>query len=195
MERAAYYIALLMVVLSPPMIGMWFIIHPFARYWRRKGPVFTYIAIGAFIATGMFIIYLFREPLLAIHFGVKTPLVIIAAILFAISFAIGVQLRRHLSITAMLGLPEISKSGGKLITEGIYSRIRHPRYVEVGFGVAATALFCNYLIGYVLFFLYIPFIYIVVLIEEKELKERFGKDYEEYCGKVPRFIPKIKGSH
>lgn len=192
METAAYYIALTMVVVSPPMIGMWFIIHPFAKYWRRKGPAITYIVVVIFIAIGMFVIFLFREPLMAVHFGVKIPLVVIAGILFAFMLVIGVQLRRYLSIAAMLGLPEISKAGGKLLTEGIYSHIRHPRYVEVGLGVAATALFCNYLIGYILFFLYIPFIYIVVLIEEKELKERFGKEYEEYCRKVPRFIPKRK---
>jgi len=191
METAAYYIALIMVVVSPPMICMWFIIHPFAKYWRRKGPAITYIVVVIFIVIGMFVIFLFREPLMAVHFGVKTPLVVIAGILFAFMLVIGIQLRRYLSIAAMLGLPEISKSGGKLLTEGIYSHIRHPRYVEVGLGVATTALLCNYLIGYILFFLYIPFIYIVVLIEEKELKDRFGKDYEEYCKKVPRFIPHI----
>jgi len=33
--------------------------------------------------------------------------------------------------------------------------------------------------------------HIIVLLEEKELKERFGHDYEEYCRRVPRYIPKI----
>lgn len=190
METAAYYVALMMIVVSPPMICMWFIIHPFAKYWRRKGPVFTYIIVMLFIAAGMFVIYLFREPLMTIRFGVKTPLVLISAVLFALMLAIGLHLRRKLSIAAMLGLPEVSEHGGGIIKEGIYSRIRHPRYVEVGLGVAATALFCNYLIGYVLFFLYIPFIYIVIRLEERELRERFGKDYEEYVKRVPRFIPK-----
>jgi protein-S-isoprenylcysteine O-methyltransferase Ste14 len=31
--------------------------------------------------------------------------------------------------------------------------------------------------------------HIIVLLEEKELKERFGRGYEEYCRRVPRYIP------
>jgi protein-S-isoprenylcysteine O-methyltransferase Ste14 len=37
----------------------------------------------------------------------------------------------------------------------------------------------------------LPVMHIIVLLEEKELKERFGRDYEDYCRRVPRYIPKI----
>jgi protein-S-isoprenylcysteine O-methyltransferase Ste14 len=39
-----------------------------------------------------------------------------------------------------------------------------------------------------------PAIHLVVLLEEPELRERFGAEYEEYCGRVPRYIPKRQGS-
>jgi protein-S-isoprenylcysteine O-methyltransferase Ste14 len=29
----------------------------------------------------------------------------------------------------------------------------------------------------------------VVLLEERELRDRFGAEYDEYCGRVPRYIP------
>jgi len=192
MESLAYYLALMMIVISPPMICMWFIIHPFAGFWRRKGPVCTYSVVGTFITTGMLLIYLFRAPLLAVHYGVNPCLVGLSAFLFLCMLLIGIQLRRHLSMSTMFGLPEVSDHEGKLLAEGIYARIRHPRYLEVGFGVAAIALFCNYLAVYILFFLYIPFIYLVILLEEKELKERFGEKYLEYAKSVPRFIPGMK---
>ena len=49
----------------------------------------------------------------------------------------------------------------------------------------------NYLALYLVFLLTLPVIHIIVLLEEKELKERFGRDYEAYCRRVPRYIPKI----
>jgi protein-S-isoprenylcysteine O-methyltransferase Ste14 len=29
----------------------------------------------------------------------------------------------------------------------------------------------------------------VVLLEERELRDRFGAEYDEYCRRVPRYIP------
>jgi len=193
METVAYYIALVMTVVSPPMILTWFLVHPFAHWWRRVGVTRTYIILGTLIIMTMAGIFAIREPLLKVHYGVKMPLVALSAVLFAIAMYIGFRLRRHLSVRAMIGVPEVSpdEKNRRLITEGIYSRIRHPRYVEVGFGVAATALFTNYLICYILFLVYIPTIYFVVLIEERELRQRFGKAYDDYCRTVPRFIPEL----
>jgi len=36
----------------------------------------------------------------------------------------------------------------------------------------------------------LPLIYFIVRLEERELRERFGTAYEEYCRQVPRFVPK-----
>jgi protein-S-isoprenylcysteine O-methyltransferase Ste14 len=30
---------------------------------------------------------------------------------------------------------------------------------------------------------------VLVLLEERELRDRFGAEYEEYCRQVPRWIP------
>jgi protein-S-isoprenylcysteine O-methyltransferase Ste14 len=54
----------------------------------------------------------------------------------------------------------------------------------------AIALFTNYLAVYILVIVFIPVIYGVVLLEERELRERFGQEYERYCVEVPRFFPK-----
>jgi protein-S-isoprenylcysteine O-methyltransferase Ste14 len=99
----------------------------------------------------------------------------------------------YLTIGILIGLPEITRDDypGTLLTEGIYSRIRHPRYVGSFFFVLGLAFLANAPIPYLVASALIPLIYIIVFLEERELNKRFGSDYEKYCQKVPRFIPKI----
>lgn len=51
------------------------------------------------------------------------------------------------------------------------------------------AVFANYLGAYVVAALTAPTIHLIVLLEEKELKARFGAEYEEYMATVPRYVP------
>ena len=83
------------------------------------------------------------------------------------------------------------RTGESAHSAGIYSRLRHPRYVESLLWILSYALFTNYLAMYVAFLLMLPIMHLVVLFEEKELKERFGVEYEEYCRRVPRYIPRV----
>ena len=83
---------------------------------------------------------------------------------------------------------------GKLLTEGIYGTIRHPRYVKLVLFILAYSFLANYLASYAVAFLTVPILYLVVLLEERELAERFGSAYEEYCDRVPRFFPNRRTS-
>jgi protein-S-isoprenylcysteine O-methyltransferase Ste14 len=195
METIAYYVALITIMTIPAAGLVWFLIHPLARWWRRVGPVGTYLAIGVAVVGAMWGIYLARASLLATRFGVRTPLAIAACALFGVGSYIRAQVRRQLRAAVVLGVPEISdQDRGRLVVEGIYSRVRNPRYVGVGLQLAAMALFANYLAPYMLVLAYIPTIYAIVLLEERELEARFGDAYREYCRKVPRFFPQARGS-
>jgi len=192
MDTIAYWLALLTVVMVPPFMLMWYIVHPFARFWRRKGPVKTYSSLILLILLIMRALYIMREPILRAHYGVNWLLVILAIQIFAISMLMGFVRMRHLKPSVMFGLPEIrgEEYPGKLLTEGIYAKIRHPRYVEVWLGLLAIALFTNYVAVYILVAVFVPLTCGVVLLEERELRERFGEEYEKYCAEVPRFFPK-----
>jgi len=194
MEAAAYWVALITVVAVPPVALFWFIVHPFTRWWRALGPVKAYLILFGVIGLLMVLMVHFREPLLHVRFGVSRPLTVLAILLFATSMAIGVLRTRHLTPAVLFGLPQLSNRShpGKLITDGIYAHIRHPRYVQVGLGLIAVALFANYLATYVIAAAYVPVVYALALLEERELRDRFGKEYEQYANRVPRFLPRVK---
>jgi protein-S-isoprenylcysteine O-methyltransferase Ste14 len=79
-----------------------------------------------------------------------------------------------------------------LVTSGPYSKVRHPGYlglVLIYFGFALSFAVVWMLIPAVIFTI---LTYLTAIKEEKLLKERFRKEYEEYARQVPwRFIPRI----
>ena len=192
MNTVRYYIALLVLIALPPGVLLWFFIHPFARFWRKLGPVWTYVILSVPTAALMATVFLLRRPILTVEYGTQTPLAGLAVVLAVTGFVIQRKRREHLTSTILTGIPELSRSGdpGKLLTEGIYGMIRHPRYVELMLFVLAYACFANYLATYVATLLTVPTLYLVVVLEERELLERFGEDYREYCEAVPRFFPR-----
>jgi protein-S-isoprenylcysteine O-methyltransferase Ste14 len=80
-----------------------------------------------------------------------------------------------------------------LLTDGIYARMRHPRYVEVVLGTLVYCLIANYVGAYIVLGASVPVLYVVALLEERELRRRFGAAYEAYARRVPRFVPRPGG--
>ena len=76
-----------------------------------------------------------------------------------------------------------------MLCEGIYARIRHPRYLEIFLALISFALFTNCLASYVILAARVPALFAIIHIEERELRDRFGEEYVRYCARVPRFWP------
>jgi protein-S-isoprenylcysteine O-methyltransferase Ste14 len=81
---------------------------------------------------------------------------------------------------------------GTLITSGQYSKVRHPGYSGL------VLIYFGFALGFAVVWMLVPAVIFTILTcltaikEEEFLKERFGKEYEEYARRVPwRFIPKI----
>ena len=91
------------------------------------------------------------------------------------------------------GTPVPIEPPKKFVYSGIYSYVRNPIYV--GYVLIFFSYF--FIFGHSGLLLY-PFIGIIVLhfyiilIEEKALRRRFGKAYEDYLKKVPRWIPRLQ---
>jgi len=194
MDTARYVVAILMLVGVSYAIPYWFIVHPFVSFWRRLGLRVAYsilILISLVLAVAA---YMLKDRILTVEYGTSLPLIVFAAIWYGAAIAIQLRVKRHLKFRILAGIPELESSGqgGTLLQEGIYAHIRHPRYMSFMFGILAIALFTNYLAMYVLVPLSAAALYVVVLLEEKELRNRFGDDYVRYSQRVPRFIPQMR---
>ena len=192
MTTFRHVLTLLMLMFMPGAVLFWFLVHPFIRFWRRLGLrralAIYYTLMVAFVAG----VFLLRKTLLAVDFGTNPVLIAVAVPMLAASIVLRRKISRHLRFSTLGGLPELAPESHPqpLLTEGIYSRIRHPRYVEALLVMASLALIANNLASYVNWIIGIPGVLLIVRIEEHELRDRFGAEYEAYCARVPRFVPR-----
>jgi protein-S-isoprenylcysteine O-methyltransferase Ste14 len=191
LEPIAHYAALAMVLALPPLPLLWLVIHEFVDVWRRVGAVGTYAVILALYALSAWGLYLISDTLLSVRFGLHPMLALAGGASLLYSFVLRYRIERDFGRARLMGVQEIAGGADdRLVTNGIYARVRHPRYAEGVFIVLGMALLCNYLVLYAMVLLYLVEIFFVVLLEERELKRRFGRAYEEYAAQVPRFIPR-----
>lgn len=190
-----YWLGTLLAIMLPPAVVYWFIVHPFIGFWRRVGMKGAFWFLGIFMVGSMAALYPFRGALLEQDLGTRWPLLLLAVPLIVVSAIISRKRRRYLDFKTLAGAAELSPGthGKGLFTEGIYGRMRHPRYVEFTLGLIGWSLVCNYRGLYVVTALSVAGLFVIVLFEEKELRERFGQDYGDYAARVPRFMPKLSG--
>jgi protein-S-isoprenylcysteine O-methyltransferase Ste14 len=88
-------------------------------------------------------------------------------------------------IQLLTGFPK-----GKLVTTGAYGVVRNPIYSSVTFfilpAIALITLTWVYFVPSV--FLYAG-VMIFIGVEEKQLTQAFGKEYEDYLARVDRLVP------
>ncbi len=147
---------------------------------RRMFLWLTAIAL-AFIAGYLLdVVYPYKLPIYLRMLGLLG--IIIAALLLRIS---GRMLKRF-------GEPEEWGWTTKLVTHSVYSCVRHPHHFGIGLFVTSLGLLIG---GYFTFLLSTVTIWITIIVfllrvEEVELKEKFGSQYEEYSKRVPMIVPK-----
>ena len=96
-------------------------------------------------------------------------------------------------IAAGTGTPVPYDIPEELMIRGSYRFVRNPEYVGgLLLLVGQAILFKSF--GFLIYFvvLFLLFHLLVVFIEERMLKEKFGELYEQYCTSVPRWIPRLR---
>lgn len=91
-----------------------------------------------------------------------------------------------------LGTPAPVAPPQRLVVSGLYRYVRNPMYVAVSLLIMGQGLFfgSESVLEYGLV-VWLGFTAFVVLYEEPTLRGKFGKEYENYCAKVHRWIPRL----
>lgn len=193
MDTFRYGLALALVCTLPPFLLYWPVVHGGIEFWRRRGPTVTYTVVLGATLVGVAAFCHLRAHLLLVDYGTHWGLFAAGVVVAGLGVWLRVRIHRVFPNTTLLGLPELDpdQHPQALVRSGIYSRIRHPRYSQFVLVLAGFALITNYLGVYLVWLLWLPGVYVIVLFEEHELRKRFGAEYELYCQQVPRFFPKL----
>ncbi len=192
MDTARYVLGVALVVGVPPAILYWYAIHPLIRVWRRIGLRASYLVLSAGFLLLCVVLYRFRGPLLGRDLGTSWMLVGLGFGLYSLAGWISLLTKKHLDLKTFVGVPEMAggPAGGRVIQEGIYGVIRHPRYASVILGTTGFAMMVNHVGAYLMVLASIPALLLLVALEERELTDRFGAAYRDYRARVPAFIPR-----
>lgn len=196
MDTARYVFGCVVVIGLPPGLAWWFVIHPFVDVWRRVGARITITVGMILLVLSMVPLYWARDTLLMADLGTSWVMVVVGAVCLVVSVAIALKRKKYLTMGILTGVPELEEGGkgGSLLTEGPYAMSRNPRYLEAIIGVFGYAAFSNYVGAYLVAALTVPIVHLIVILEEAELRDRFGDEYATYCARVPRYLPKRGGA-
>ena len=192
-DRARYVLGVVNVIVLPPGLLFWLVIHPWARGWRRLGPIRTYLIVLPPVVAFGAVLFRVRGQLLGADLGMNWILISIALVLYGVTTWLERQYWRQLSIPTLIGIPELSRAEhrkSKLLKDGVYRAVRHPRYLSAGIGIVANALIINYSGMYILILLLFPAGFVMLMFEERELVNRFGEEYRQYQREVPQVLPR-----
>ena len=84
------------------------------------------------------------------------------------------------------------REGHKLVTTGIYEKVRHPMYTAFWlWAVGAAFLLPNWIAGFSGLIGFGTLYFLRVGQEEAMMREEFGKEYDAYMDRTKRIIPGI----
>lgn len=171
----------------------WFFVHPFADYWRkRRGSPFRVLAPMWIVLWAVAWSATAHWRLTPVYDHAWTWLLTVP--LWCVSLIMYSSALRSFSIQRVIGTHEIAepKRDDALVTTGIHARVRHPLYFGhlctlTGWTIGAGTVACFALLAFA-----IVTGAIMIPMEERELRARFGVAYDEYSRRVPALFPRLR---
>ena len=177
-----------------PIPFFWLVVHPFVDFWRkRRGRTYLAMAVLLWLVMG----YSFTATR-AFWFGARFQrhafTYLLGAALVAVELVVTPRAGGALGHAILVGRAEIDPQQypPRLVDTGIYTRVRHPRYLSAMAVLMGLAMLAGAPRLLALAALSVPLYYLVTLVEERELARRVGEPFRRYQQRVPRFIPRFK---
>ena len=162
----------------------------------NKENALDYLLMGL-SSLGLFILplaYIFTDWLDAFDYhlapGLSLPLGGLGALIFA--FALWLLWRSHADLGRQWTLNLETREKHRLVTQGVFKRIRHPMYAaHFAWGLAQIFLLQNWVAGFSMLVLMLPLYLYRAPKEEAMMVKEFGQEYKDYMEKTGRILPKL----
>jgi protein-S-isoprenylcysteine O-methyltransferase Ste14 len=168
-----------------PVPLYWFVVHPQIDYWRKHQKAAYAVGLLAWplVAAGLVMFrheMFLREYPAAWRMAAGFTLIILEIYLFG-------RARRDLGTARFIGRTELS-GGGEVVSQGIYARMRNPRYFGSFLAIVGACLLAGNARMWLVAAVWTILMRVAIGFEEREMRNRFGDAYIEYCARVPRFF-------
>ena len=189
-QKCVDALALVYAALYFPVPLFWLVIHRNIHFWRRFGTRSFWIALPVWVVSGM-ALSLFRHRILGERLGPNAVLWVLGIALIVFSQWIEHQVVRSFGWRRIVGIPEMkpAERSGPVVNSGIYAHVRHPRYLALMLGFVGFAFLTGAKGYFLLVILNILLYQIAIPLEERELLEHYGPQYEAYARSVARLMP------
>ena len=115
------------------------------------------------------------------------PAFVVGSALIAVELLVFWWVQRDLGAARLVGKTEISGTG-EIERSGLYGKVRHPRYTASLLAIVGACLLAGTGRAWTVAAVWLVLMAIVLSLEEREMRRRFGQSYVDYCRQVPRFI-------
>ncbi len=194
---AAFYGGMIVIdLVTYPVLSLW-------RGWlRRRGLLAWYLVEVGLLWGGTTVLLVALSPFW-IGWSWEGPLVlrVLGAVLALASVAVGTWAVAKMGWARLLFAGALFPPGAgaeennvpqRLVLEGPYRYVRNPLYDTDFALILGTALLTSNWLLALLAALYAAQLALQLPLEERELRDRFGRSYRRYCEVVPRFVPRLR---
>lgn len=186
--RFLHWIAGLVLAVELPVPIYWLVLHGGIGFWRGRGRTAYGVAVGAAWGLGGWALYHFLRPQLFAATARPLWAIVAGVVLMGADVGVFSLVDAQLGGRRLVGQAELTRSG-ELAASGLYSRVRHPRYLGMMLGVLGVCLLAGSGRLWLVAAAWWVAALAIIGLEERELRNRFGAAYAAYAERVPALLP------
>jgi protein-S-isoprenylcysteine O-methyltransferase Ste14 len=186
LARATRLIAIFVLAFEMPVPIYWLILHQPVLFWRKHMRAAFPVAVLA--AWGIVDVLLYRLRLELFRRDGVSWLALLGFVLIGVDVFTFTKSEAVLGGRRIVGHSELEGSR-ELIARGLYTRVRHPRYLGMMSGVLGACLIVALPPLWAAGVVWLLLALLTIRAEERELHARLGPAYAAYAERVPALLP------
>ena len=187
-NSSLHWFAGLVLAVELPVPIYWLVLHGGIGFWRKRGRAGYLVAVGAAWGVGGWMLYHFLRPRLFAATDRPLWAIVAGVVLMSADVAVLFIVETELGGRRLVGQAELTRSG-ELAVRGLYAQVRHPRYLGMMLGVLGACLVAGSGQLWLVAALWWIAAMVIIRLEERELRNRFGAAYAAYAQRVSALLP------